>query len=115
MRMSDIPDSTPTQEEVLRRYPRLIAHMICESLGYFTPRAAANAIIYHKLGQPFYCEYYVHLAQRDGNVIEAARRQIDASYRTRRYHKGYMSDYSLAKQIIKQSLIGNDPIFASWF
>ena len=33
-----------TQEEVIQRFPRLVAHMICESLGYFTPLAAANAL-----------------------------------------------------------------------
>lgn len=41
-----------TQDEVLRRWPRVVGHLIAESLGYFTPRAAANAIIMFKLGKP---------------------------------------------------------------
>lgn len=39
-------------DEVLDRYPILVAHMICESLGYFTPNAAANALLAHIEGRP---------------------------------------------------------------
>ena len=34
------------QSDVIQRLPCLVAHLICESLGYFTPQSAANAIAY---------------------------------------------------------------------
>jgi hypothetical protein len=34
----------PTAVDVLYRCRRLASHLICESLGYFCPEAAANAI-----------------------------------------------------------------------
>ncbi len=33
-----------TRDDTMQRYPRLVGHMICESLGYFTPESAANAL-----------------------------------------------------------------------
>src|SRR3990170_7896822 len=52
-----------TRVEVLRRYPRLVAHMICVSLGYFTPAAAAGALLDYIQGETHACEYYCHMAQ----------------------------------------------------
>lgn len=31
--------------KIMKKYPRIVAHLITESLGYFTPKSAANAII----------------------------------------------------------------------
>lgn len=109
------------QDTALRKYPRLIGHMICESLGYFTPRAAANALISYKNNMPFYCEYYLHLAQAYDNepsnlrLLKVAKSQIEHSFRTRNYHKGYMNNYALAKALVEGSLKGKDPMLASWF
>jgi hypothetical protein len=47
-----------SQDDVLKRWPRICAALINESLGYFTPRSAANAVLAHKLGRPYGCEYY---------------------------------------------------------
>jgi hypothetical protein len=38
------PRKPRSQADVLQRLPCLVAHLIVESLGYFTPEAAANAI-----------------------------------------------------------------------
>ena len=35
-----------SQSDVLQRLPCLVAHLICESLGYYTPQAAANAVVH---------------------------------------------------------------------
>jgi len=40
-----------TQAEVLHRLPYLVAHLIAESLGYFTPQSAANAIAYRPVSE----------------------------------------------------------------
>ena len=39
-----VPRAT-ARDDILRRYPRLVSHLICESLGYFTPEGAAGAIL----------------------------------------------------------------------
>ena len=104
-------------EDILARYPRLIAHMICESLGYFTPLAAANALKHYVLGQPFFCEWYVCLA--DGydreRVLEVGRQVVEAAFRSRHRHRGVMQHYPAARAIVAEALRGKHPIFASWF
>jgi hypothetical protein len=105
-------------EEVIVRYPRLTAHLIAESLGYFTPRSAANAILRHIQGHSFCCEWYVHCAQSydEQKVIEVGIKAIRLSFRNRKYHTGYMASYTQAKAItdsVKKG--GPDPVLASWF
>ena len=46
-----------TRAEVLRRYPRVVAHVIAESLGYATPSLAARIVADAKDGRPNYCEW----------------------------------------------------------
>lgn len=111
----------PTQDEVLRRWPRVVGHLIAESLGYFTPRAAANAIIMFKLGKPFWCEWYMHIASfspcgaTEPEMVEVGRMVLKDSIRKRHIHHGFMSDYRLARALVGEALKGNDPILASWF
>lgn len=107
-----------TTEEVLHRWPRLVSQLICESLGYFTPRAAANAILEYKRGHAFYCEWYVHMAggYNREKVLEVGREVIKQAIRTRKYHRGYMADYPTARALVEQVRRGGpDPLFASWF
>ena len=53
-----------SQADVLQRLPCLVAHLICESLGYYTPQAAANAIAYFTRGEAFFCEWYYDWAAK---------------------------------------------------
>lgn len=103
----------PSQEYILRRYPRLVGHLICQSLGYLTPRAAANLIIAYCGGREFWCEWISHL--HSCGVKNPTRYVLEMAVKLRHTHRGYMADYGLARAIIAQSLAGNDPIFASWF
>lgn len=66
--LNRIAPETMTQQEVARRWPRVLASLIVESGGYFTPGSAANALLSYRLGRPFGCEYYCMLAgfERDG-------------------------------------------------
>lgn len=116
-------------EDVLVKYPRLIGHMICESLGYFTPKAAANALLHYKRNMPFYCEWYCHTTELKlknknlpyhdqeykNELLLVGRDVVRWAYKARHSHKGYMKDYQLAKKIVEQSIKGKDPEFASWF
>ncbi len=106
-----------TRDEVLRRYPRIVAHMICESLGYFTPLAAANALLAYKLDLPFHCEMYMWMAQsfNDDKVREVGRNFLERAIRNRHNHTGYMADFKLAMTAVQAELEGCGPKLASWF
>jgi hypothetical protein len=98
---------------VLGRYPRLVAHLICESLGYFTPAAAALALVRHRLGEPHFCEWYNRLsslparAGSSGAEVSYAERLrlinrevIAAAFRRRHDHGGATGDYRRAREIV---------------
>lgn len=116
------PDPQPfkTADEALVRYRALVGHLICESLGYFTPMAAAFAVANHFNGLPHHCEYYEHsggaeryrrLAATTG--YEVAMKVLGAdklawTYQTRHSHKGYMCNYETARMLVRHALEGND-------
>ena len=101
------------QQKLLVKYPRLVAHMICESLGYFCPRSVANAINHYKDGQPFYCEWYCSFGTKD--IVGVGKQVLQNAIERRHHHKGYMSEYIQARMVVLQELNGNGPTFASWF
>jgi len=106
-----------TRVEVLRRYPRLVAHMICVSLGYFTPAAAAGALLDYIRGEPDFCEYYTHMAggwDRE-KLLKVGRDVVARAFSARHHHQGFMAHYPLARQLVQDELQGQGPIFASWF
>ena len=118
-----------TRDVCLKKFPALVAHLICESLGYFTPGSAANAISFYKARKPFCCEWFSHMAQFDKenptknlfdepSVLRVQKRVMEQAFRNRHHHKGYMREYKQAAQIVKREL--NDrgctsSMLASWF
>ena len=111
-----------SQSDVLQRLPCLVAHLICESLGYFTPEAAANAIAYYTKGEAFYCEWYYDWASRrnKGNlrdtVKEVGELALQNAVRRRSHHRGPMAEFKRALALVRHVRQGNEgPIFASWF
>ena len=115
-------ESTPREnapgsiDDIIGRYPALTAHMICESLGHFTPRAAANAVLQHQRGEPHYCEWYIDAAGWSGEeLVEFGRRTVERAFRHRRNHRGYMAEYARARALVEQERRGAAPImFSSW-
>ncbi len=107
-----------TKQDVMRRYPYLVSHMICESLGYFTPGAAAMAVRHHMMGEANFCEWYVHMAQGydEKKVIAVGVDTIRRAFQNRHHHHGYMAEVELAKRLVLRELVtGEGPLFASWF
>jgi hypothetical protein len=116
-----------TTEDVLKRWPRLTAHLICQSLGYFTPRSAANAIAHHVAGERFGCEWYWDWATKwkasakldkpfDEVLRDVGREVLQRAFCDRHIHKGFMADYRVAWALVERSRQGlGDPLFASWF
>lgn len=108
--------------QVLKRYPRIAAHLICESLGYLTPKGAANLIIACKKNEPFYCERHTSIAMSKfgkdysrEDVTEVTKEELQYAIRNRHTHHSFMKDYVDAFKIVTKSIEGKDPIFASWF
>ena len=114
----------------LKKFPRLVAHLICESLGYFTPLAAANALSYHKANEPFFCEWFSHVAQFVNNkeqrelmfdraaVLRVQKRIIGDAFRNRHTHNSYMSEHKQALALVVAELKSKgctSQMLASWF
>ncbi len=103
------PQGEPTREQVMRKYPRICAHIICESLGYACPSTAASILrdaMYHRKN---YCEFIASCYR--GDARECVRRAV--AYR--HTHSGYMAEYKLALAIVLRALkTGKEPMLASW-
>jgi hypothetical protein len=114
-----------TRDMALQRYPRLISHMICESLGYFSPLAAANALAHHINGTPFACEWYSHVCScrgqglfHDDTLVQVGREVVRAAFQQRHRHKGPMAEYQQALALVQaeRSHSGvTTGMLASWF
>lgn len=115
--------SPQNQQEVLQRYPILVSHMICCSLGYFTPSSAANALLCYIQGEPMFCEWYSHMAGGmhppsfdHEKLKEVGRRVLEDSVQYRRNHTGYMASYQRARALVEYVRSGREgPVLASWF
>jgi hypothetical protein len=97
-------------QAVMRRYPRIVAHIIAESLGYATPSRAASILDDAKHHRENWCEWIYACYKCD--PLPA----VQAAIRNRRHHKGFMAEYGAARALVSHAIAtGNEPIFASWF
>jgi hypothetical protein len=94
----------------MKRYPRLTAHVIAESLGYASPSCSARIISDAKTGRNNYCEWIYSCY--GGNPLPAVRNAI----RNRHGHRGPMAEYELALALVRRAIeTGDEPLFGSWF
>jgi hypothetical protein len=100
----------------MRQWPRIVAHLIAESLGYFTPEGAANALLHFKRGDEYWCEWFMYMASLGRkSVLQVAAETIRRAILQRWYRRGYMGSYELALKIVRQRIAtGRGPVFASW-
>jgi hypothetical protein len=130
--MTTMDTNQATAADVLRRYPSLAGHLICQSLGYFTPRKAAAAIASHKNAEEYCCEWYSHMvglrlkhgkaggerpaeAEWTAEALQVNRETIEAAFRYRHTHTGMMAHYPQAKALVDAVRQGGEgPVFASW-
>lgn len=108
----------------LERHRCLVGHLICESLGYFTPKAAMNAVRAHRAQTPFPCEWYSHIAMTrgkdmfdEGALLDVNRDVLEQAFRNRHRHNGCMNHYQRADAIVRREIEdeGSGPCLASWF
>jgi hypothetical protein len=99
-------------EDYIRKYPRIVSHIICESLGYAIPTIAGMILRDAHLRKENWCEWIYSCYNRD--PLPALRGAI----RNRKHHKGYMADYGLARAIVDRFNATDgreEPMLASWF
>ena len=117
-----------SQHDVLQRLPCLTAHLIAESLGYFTPEVAASAVAYSTKDEAFFCEWYYDWAGKrfaSGNtkcadvrdtVKEVGQLALQNAFRRRHHHRGPMAEFKRALALVLHVRQGGQgPMFASWF
>ena len=101
------PDSI---QDYMKRYPRIVAHIIAESLGYATPSCAARILKDAREGRENWCEWVYSCYDRDPKV------PVRNAIRHRHAHHGFMAEYKIALALVKRSVeTGSEPLFASWF
>lgn len=97
-------------KEIMKKYPRITAHIIAESLGYTTPSCAVAILKDVRDGKENCCEWIYSCYGSD------PKKAVQDSIRNRHRHEGYMAEYKLALALVKRAIETNDePIFASWF
>lgn len=114
-----------TRDEALKKYPLLVAHMMCESLGYFSPLSAANALAAYANNETFACEWYSHMCMCRGKdlfdnkeLLKVGREVVELALINRHRHKGYMSDFDYAKKLVRKELEdqgSTSGMLAGWF
>ena len=97
-------------KDIMRRYPRITAHIIAESLGYATPTRAAVILNDTKHRRENWCEWIYSCYGRD------PLKAVQDAIRNRHHHKGYMSEYRHARALVDRAIKdGAEPLLASWF
>jgi len=103
------PPPTSTSD-VLRRYPHICAHIICESLGYCTPSLSASILLAFIKKEKHYCEWLMSCYSCEPVV------PVKNAIRHRHSHRGYMAECKHALALVRSAIAtGEEPLFASWF
>lgn len=110
--------------EIAEKFPDLIAWVMCESLGYFSVKAALNALNAYFNKESFCCEWYQsigsdaecwvfdssNMKRVNDNVIESAVRNRNC------YGKTMMDNIDEAKRQVSEYVKGRRvPELAAWF
>lgn len=109
------------RDSVMKRWPKIVAGMICESLGYFTPESAAMALVLWIKKEPCYCEWYDSCVRgpttKEGyeyQLKEIGDSVVKCAISRRHMHTGYMSDKRKGRAVVNASLAGKGPELMSW-
>lgn len=113
---------TKSNMQKMKRYRHILAAMIDESIGYFTPAAALNAIIAYKKKAPFSCEWYLDMAGlghgkklfdiTDDDLRKINHDVISDAIKSRKYRRESIKSCLI---IVDRNIAGNESIGASYF
>lgn len=114
-----------TKREILRRHPRLIAHMMCASLGYFSVSTATYALQCYIEDRSCACEWYSHMCMCRGHgmfdeaeLVKIGAEVVAGAFRNRHSHTGYMAEIKHAKAQVAAELQREgctSDMLAAWF
>lgn len=94
----------------LHRYPNIVAHIICASVGYATPTTAAYIIKDYREGRQNFCEWVYSCYDANPRI------PVERAIRFRHSHIGFMRSFKKAKAITREAITNNkEPLLASWF
>jgi hypothetical protein len=103
-------NQTLSEAEILSRFPLIVSHIICHSLGYATPSCAARILHNAIYGKRDWCEWID--ACYKGDALMAVQDAIEF----RGSHNGYMADINYARALVdKYTKDNKQPELASWF
>ena len=108
----------------LKKYRHLIACLIDNSCGYFTPLAALYAIQAHKEKEPYYCELYMDTVWKQKKYRNTNEYPADEKEHYMKVNKDFIKSslryfklpsHTYCLNIVDKNINGNQSIGASWF
>ena len=104
----------------LKKYRHIIAALIEESLGYFTPSMAHYAIECQKHNEVNACEWYYHMAplkprHSSSKDFDKALLQVNHDTIKRAFRRRHHLDINNSLRIVDYNIEGYESIGASWF
>src|SRR5438876_10247579 len=103
------PEMLETSQQIMRRYARLIVHLICESRGNILPSAAAQILMDTRARRASVAPLVT--VSLDGDPLLALRDAI----RRRHQHRRDMLNYETVQYVVSRAIqTGEEPFFFVW-
>src|SRR6266446_3607764 len=104
------PEMLETAEQIMRRYPRLIVHLICESHGNILPSAAAQILMDTRARRASVAPLVTASLQREPMLA------VGDAIRHRHQHQRDMLNYETVQYVVSRAIqTGEEPFFFIWF
>lgn len=104
-----------SDKKKMKKYRHVIAALISQSIGYFTPLMALSAIEDYKKKKPNFCEWYFDIAGKRGvrSDEDFLRINHDVIKSAIKNRNGY--DFKRCLAIVDRNIAGEESLGASWF
>lgn len=95
-----------TIKDALRRWPRLVAHMVCESLGELEIEEAAVVLLTHRRGSQPINSFFVRIQSfSPGAGLEDVRECfIESTIKRRHSHESPLLSYAAVRETVFDSI-----------
>lgn len=109
-----------SQKKELRKYRHIIAALIAQSEGYFTPLYALEAIKAYKKKESFGCEWYYYIADIwfgdvKGRYSDENFKEINAEVIRCAINSRHQRNIKQCFAIVDKNIEGKESAGASWF
>jgi len=104
------PEMLETAEQIMRRYPRITTHIICESHGNILPSAAAQILMDTRARRANLASPVTASLKRDPMLA------VRDAIRRRHQHRRDMLNYETVQYVVSRAIqTGEEPFFFVWF